>query len=143
MIDTIRPSRLGLGLLALCLACFSVVTLQAEETPPWEFKVAETEAAMFEAPQLFSKDFGWLLTFRMRVKSLSLIKPISEITFRGYDAEKEVVWEKEHTIRRKDFEAAYGGGRSQFVRVLLKDVPDEVVLVQLHYGDEEETEETE
>lgn len=142
MIDTIRRSRFGLGLITICLACFSVASAQVEEKPDWEFDIAETELALFEAPQFFSKDYGWLLTFRMRVKSLSLVKPISEITFRGYDEEEAVVWEEEHTIRRKDFEAAYGGGRSQFVRVLLKDVPSEVVLLKLHYGDEdEETEE--
>lgn len=126
-----RGLILGLAVLAVGLA-------RAEETPAWEFEIVESEVATFEGVALHPKEEGWLLTTRMRVKSLRLIAPISQLEFKGIDAAEEVVWEKSHTIRRKDFEAAYGGGRELFVRVFLKEVPEDVVLVKLHYGDEEE-----
>ncbi|MDQ8182432.1 hypothetical protein QEH57_17300 [Pelagicoccus sp. SDUM812005] len=113
----------------------------AEDQPEWELTVAETNTqAVFEAVKLHPKEDAWLLTCRMRVKSLNLIPRVSEIEFKGVDAEEEVVWEHSHTIRSKDFEAAYGGGRSQFVRVFLRDVPPAVAEVQLHYLSEEESE---
>lgn len=113
---------------------------EAEEKPVWELEVTESKLATFEAVQLHPKENGWLMTCRMRVKSLRLIAPISQLEFKGIDAAEEEVWEKSHTIRRKDFEAAYGGGRSLFVRVFLNDVPDEVSLVELTYGEEDESE---
>lgn len=124
----------------LALGALIVFSAQAEEKPSWEFKIADSEVAAFEAAQFHEKEDAWLLTFRMRVKSLKLVKPISELEFEGFDASEEVVWEKSHTIRRTDFEAAFGGGRSQFVRVFLKDVPSEVTLVRLTYGVDEESE---
>ncbi|MBD5778770.1 hypothetical protein IEN85_04655 [Pelagicoccus sp. NFK12] len=132
-----RTFRLLAGLLAIGGAAL----LTAEEQPDWELNVMESKLAMFEAPQLHPKEDAWLFTCRMRVKSLNLIPHISKIEFKGVDAEEEVVWEKSHTIRRKDFEAAYGGGRSQFVRVFIRDVPANVKEVQLHYGSEEEASE--
>ncbi|MBK1878794.1 hypothetical protein [Pelagicoccus mobilis] len=115
--------------------------------PDWAFEILESKKAMFEADQLHAKEGDWLLTFRMRVKSLKMVPPISKIEFEGKivseeeDVEDEIVWTKSHTIRRKDFEAAYGGGRSQFVRVFLRDVPAEVTLVEMSYLKEEDSEE--
>lgn len=123
----------GVALVAACLA-------YGEEAPAWDFKVKESELAMFEGTQLHAKDGDWLMTCRMRVKSLNLLSPISKLEFKGFDGKDEVVWEDSRTIRRKDFTAAYGGGREQFVRAFLKDVPEEVVRVELHYGDSEEDE---
>lgn len=119
----------------LWLACVAPAFSQAQDSqPPWVFEVEEGGLADFEVPQLHAKDNAWLFTCRMRVKSLNLVSPISELEFKGYNAAEEVVWEKSHTIRRKDFGAAYGGGRSQFVRALISDVPTEVVLLKLRYG---------
>ena len=120
--------------------------LYAEEQPGWTFEIIESDKAIFEAEQFHAKDGAWLLTFRMRVKSLSLIPPISRIEFEGKiaaeseDEEAEVVWTKSHTIRRKDFNAAYGGGRSQFVRVFFKDVPPELTSMEMSYLKVEEAE---
>lgn len=119
------------------------VFTDAREKPNWEIEVDESKLATFEAVTLHPKEGDWLLTCRMRVKSLKLISRISEIEFVGLGAtvegeEEEVLWEKSHTVRRKDFEAAYGGGRSQFVRVFLREVPADVVEVRLRYGFEEE-----
>lgn len=124
--------------MAVVAALFAVTFLVAEEKPDWELTVMESELAAFEAVLLHPKEDGWLLTCRMRVKSLKLVPRVSQIEFKGVDTEEEVVWDKSHTIRSKDFEAAYGGGRSQFVRVFIKDVPANVVEVQLHYGSEDE-----
>ncbi len=121
-------------------ALVAVALAPAEEQPKWKLTVVESESAAFEAVQLHAKDEGWLLTCRMRVKSLKLIAPISEVEFEGVDAAKEVIWESAHTVRRKDFGAAYGGGRNQFLRIFLKDIPAGVVEVKLIYGAEEETE---
>jgi len=133
---------------SLFLALAVVGQLLAAEQPEWDFEILDCEKADFEAHKLHAKEAGdWLLTFRMRVKSLNLIPPISKIEFEGkVEAESEededkVVWTKSYTIRRNKFEAAYGGGRSQFVRVFLKDVPNEVTLVEMSYLKEEEPEE--
>lgn len=142
----------GLGGLRVYTLVFAGLALAfagalfAEERPQWEFEILESDKASFEVPQFHAKDEAWLLTFRMRVKSLNMVPPISQIVFEGKvlaesdEEEDEVVWTKSHTIRRKDFEAAYGGGRSQFVRVFLKDVPTEVTLVEMSYLKEEEAE---
>ncbi|MDQ8185850.1 hypothetical protein [Pelagicoccus sp. SDUM812002] len=121
-------------------ALLAVSFVRAEEKPAWDITVSENELATFEAVQLHPKEKGWLLTCRMRVKSLNFIEPISEIDFVGLNVEEEEVWEKSHTVRRKDFDAAYGGGRNQFLRVFLNGVPAEVVTVELRYGLEEHSE---
>lgn len=129
--------------MALLLAGYAA----ASERPEWEFSILESERAQFEAAKFHEREDGsWLLTFRMRAKSLKLVPPISKIEFEGKvlaeeeDAEDEVVWTESLTIRRKDFEAAYGGGRSQFVRFFFKDVPPEVALVEMSYFRAEESE---
>lgn len=113
-----------------------------ESQPVWELEILDSEKALFEAAKLHPKAEGWLLTCRMRVKSLSLIAPISKLELWGLDGAKEKAWEKSVTIRRKDFDAAYGGGRSQFLRILIKDLPDEVERVQLRYEVDEKVEES-
>ncbi len=122
------------------VALIAVAWASAEEQPKWKLTVVDSELAAFEAVQLHAKDEGWLLTCRMRVKSLKLIAPISEVEFEGLDAAEEAIWKSTHTVRRKDFGAAYGGGRNQFLRVFLKDIPAGVVEVKLIYGSEEEAE---
>lgn len=135
------------GLLTKIVAglALSVATLAVaeEKQPEWKFTVEESALADFEAVQFHPKDDGWLMTCRMRVKSLKLVAPISELEFIGVDAADEEVWDESHTIRRKDFEAAYGGGRSQFVRVLLREVPADVVELRLQYGPVDDSEGTE
>ncbi len=126
------------GMVAVA-AVLAATFATAEEKPAWVLEVAECKIADFEAVTLHPKEKGWLLTFRMRLKSLNLIEPISQIEFVGLDAAEEEVWEKSHTVRSKDFTAAYGGGRNLFVRVYLKDVPADVAKVELRYGQEEET----
>lgn len=131
-----------IGGITIVLALGLATLANAKEEPEWEFTVQESKLAAFEAVLLHPKEDNWLLTCRMRVKSLKLVPRVSEVELVGLaeveeGAEEEVVWEKSHTIRRKDFEAAYGGGRSQFVRVFLRDIPENVVEVQLRYGSEE------
>lgn len=139
MMSWIRGTGLGAKALLLALGIFVGSAAVAEEKPTWAFDTADSEIVLYEAPQFHLKEYGWLLTFRLRVKSLKLVAPIAHVTLTGYDREEEEVWETEHIIRRDDYEAAYGGGRSQFVRVLLKDVPAEVLTMELSYsGDEED-----
>lgn len=136
-----------LRLVGLCFGLLSASCLFAGAEPEWELVVVESDKALFEGQQLHAKEGeAWLLTVRMRVKSLKLIPPISKLEFAGKvvtESEEdvdEVVWTKSHTIRRKDFEAAYGGGRSQFVRVYLRGIPPEVNAVEMSYLKEEESE---
>ncbi len=131
-----------IGSITIVLALALATLGNAKEEPEWEFTVKESNLATFEAVLLHPKEENWLLTCRMRVKSLKLVPRVSEVELVGLAAVEEgeveeVVWEKSHTVRRKDFEAAYGGGRSQFVRVFLRDIPENVVEVQLRYGSEE------
>lgn len=126
--------RMTLGMAALAVASLLV----AEEKPDWEVTVADDNLAAFEGIALHPKENAWLLTCRMKVSSSSIVSPVSQIELKGVDKEEEVVWEKSHTIRRRDFEGAFGGGQSQFVRIFIRDVPVEVVEVRLHYGSKDE-----
>ena len=124
------------------LALGVVPLLVAEDQPDWKLVVAESnQVATFEGVKLHAKEGNaWLLTCRMRVSSSKAVPPLSQIEFRGLDADGETVWKKSHTIRSRDFEGAFGGGASQFVRVFIRDVPGSVTEVQLRYGAEEDPE---
>lgn len=112
--------------------------------PAWEFEAEEHDVVVFENTEWHAKDFGWLMTCRIRVKSSVLVKHVTQVVFEGY-AEKdgeEVIWSKEKVVRRKDFTSAYGGGDEQFLRVLFKEVPADVAFIKMRFdnGDEEDAE---
>ncbi|MBC2606654.1 hypothetical protein [Pelagicoccus albus] len=136
MRDTIL--RFGLRWVALGAVIISIAGVRAQEAPVWSFEIADSEKAFFEGEAFHKKDDGWLLTCRMRVKSKRMIAPVSKVEFEGYDEAEEVVWEKSYTVRRKDFDTAYNGGDELFMRVFMRNVPKEVVAVEMSYLKEDE-----
>jgi len=129
------------GVALLCL--FGILLSGAplvygEAAPEWEVET-ETGSGLFIAGvSRHAKDYGWLLTFRLKLRSKSIAKPVSHVILEAYDRDEELLWDKRHLVRRRDFEGDIGGGSSQFVRVLLKDLPEETAVVRLSYGAETE-----
>lgn len=122
------------------LACLLVTHLAgAAEEPSWAFEIAESEAVTFETAQWHEKQYGWLLTCRIVTTSSYLLQPVVSLELEGLNAAEKVIWTHSKTIRRKDFDTAMGGRDSYFARVLLKDIPSEVVKVvmRLDNGEEE------
>jgi hypothetical protein len=121
------------------LACLLVTHLAgAAEAPSWEFEIAESEVVTFETAQWHEKEYGWLLTCRIVTPSTNLLQPVVSLELEGLNAADEVVWKRSKSLRRKDFDTAMGGRDSYFARVLLSDLPPEIVKVVMRLDNGEE-----
>ena len=109
--------------------------VKAEEKPPFDFQAEPHEAVGYEAFNWLPKDYGWLLTFRFTSTSRYAIKPITHLRFEAYNDGEEVIWTDSQVVRRKDMDSVLGKGDSQFVRVLVKNLPKETKLVKMRFDD--------
>ncbi|MDQ8202668.1 hypothetical protein [Pelagicoccus sp. SDUM812003] len=131
----------------LVLVTISVFPASAQEKPEWNFEVIESEVMTFEVPSWHAKDYGWLMTARMRVVSQRLLHRLGRVRLEAwtYESVKEMekaqeqgktpqaIWSKTQLIYRKDFDGSLSGGSTQFLRMTLKDVPEEAKLITLSF----------
>ena len=115
-----------------------VAAATAQEEPDWKVETKESDLVGFEALTWHAKDYGWLLTFRLTTPAEFKLRPVSHVRFEGSNAQEEIVWEDSKTIRRKDLDSSLSGSEQMFVRMLLKDVPEEVEVMRIRFdnGDE-------
>ncbi len=116
---------LGLvGLLGFCASGWA-----DEASPSWSWEPEEGSLVGYEAPAWHAKDYGWLLTFRLTTGADQVLRPVCYLRFEGKDADGEIVWTGSKTVRRRDLDASIQGGKSLFVRMAFRDVPDTVATM--------------
>lgn len=116
------------------LALFSD-SVKAEE--PFETQYINGQHVFIKNPMWHAKEGGkWLFTCRLEASAERLVKPIAHLHLYHIvktDDSEEIVWEQKAIVRRNKFDKSYGSRKATFVRVAVKDLPEDIESVTVEF----------